>query len=78
MTTTIDEESRAMTSVLREVARQLRHLHEQVHPSELTASEAISLLGILNDITDRLDAEKTTPQPPPPASERPILRLVEE
>ena len=75
--TTIDEESRAMTSVLGEVARQLRHLHEQVRPSALPASEALSLLAVLNQITNRLDAEKTTPQPPTP-KQRPILRLVDE
>jgi hypothetical protein len=75
MTPTIDEESRAMTSVLGEVARQLRHLHEEVHPRELTVSEALALLDILQRITTRLDTDKATP---PPASERPILRLVDE
>jgi len=66
-----------MTPILGQVATQLRHLHEQVHPSELTTSEALALLGILNDITDRLAAEETTPQPPQ-AGQRPVLRLVDE
>lgn len=40
--------------VLGDIARQWQH----INPGEPTAPEALRLLGVLNDITDRLDAEQ--------------------
>jgi hypothetical protein len=41
--------------VLGEIARKWQRIHEHVHPSELTADEALNLLDALAVITDRLD-----------------------
>lgn len=50
-----------MRPVLGEIAKQWQRIAEHVHPSELTVSEALTLLNALQRITDRLDAEHDAP-----------------
>jgi hypothetical protein len=39
--------------ILGEIARQW----QQIHPGDLTAPEALNLLGVLSDIAERLDTD---------------------
>jgi hypothetical protein len=58
-----------LTPVLTGIAALAKRIYTTVHPSELTADEAMSLLTILMQITARLDAEQHP---------RPALRLVRD
>jgi hypothetical protein len=43
--------------ILGEIARQW----QQIHPGDLTAPEALNLLGVLSDITERVSVTVDTP-----------------
>jgi hypothetical protein len=62
-----------LSPILGEIAREW----ERIHPRDLTASEALSLLGVITRITDRLDAEADVEEIYPP-EHRPALRLVRD
>jgi hypothetical protein len=71
MTDTADDVD--LSPILGEIAR----FWQQVHPYDLTAREALLLLAVITEITDRLDAEADVEEIYPP-EHRPALRLVRD
>jgi hypothetical protein len=70
MTTTEDDVD--LLPILGTIAR----AWNRIHPFDLTAPEAISLMGVLTEITDRIDAERMPDADP--VNAKPALRLVRE
>jgi hypothetical protein len=60
-----------LSPILGEIAR----FWQQVHPGDLTAREALRLLAVITQITDRLDVEADVVDIP---QRRPALRLVRD
>lgn len=60
-----------LTPILGQIAREW----ERIHPFDLTAREAVCLLAVITEITDRLDVEADVVEVP---EHRPALRLVRE
>jgi hypothetical protein len=69
---------------LRPVLGSIARAWRRIHPLDLTAPETLQLLGVLTEITDRLDYEQdraTVGQKPmvaDPTQHRPALRLVRD